>query len=265
MDFYIFLSPIIILSGVVIGVFLSKKKKLTRPILIICLILIFLYLFPTRDYLIIFLASFVPFSIFVFDSWVGFSNIIFFIIAYENIQNKRSKKAVFVFTLFLIAYFLVNSFLFLIPSNENELKTLIDKNGTCIQSTGYTCGAASMVTFLKLYNVNSTEYEMAKISYTKTGIGVDDLGIYYALKKKLEGSLFKLKIKKASIEGLKEINQPVIVSKKYSYLIDHVIVILSYENNQFKVADPLIGITNIQESDLEKEWRKIIIYIDETN
>ena len=262
MDFYLFLSPIIILSSIVVGIFLSKKEKFTKPILIICLVLIFLYLFPTRIYLILFLSSFVPASIFVFDSWIGFSAIIFFIVAYQNIQKKRSKKAVFIFTLFLIIYFLANSFLFLLPLNEDEFKIIFIQDGVCLQSTGYSCAAASMVTFLKLYNIEATEYEMTKTSYTQAGRGADDLGIYYALKKKLEGSSFKLKIRKASIEELKEINRPVIISKKYSYLIDHVIVFLNYENNQFEVADPLMGITSIQETDLEKQWREIIIYID---
>ena len=60
--------------------------------------------------------------------------------------------------------------------------TFIDHDGVCIQSFDYNCSAASVVTLLRHYGVETTEAKAIVLAGTKDGKGTEALGLYRALR-----------------------------------------------------------------------------------
>jgi ABC-type bacteriocin/lantibiotic exporter with double-glycine peptidase domain len=146
--------------------------------------------------------------------------------------------------------------------NNSKINGEVAASGICFQSTTYTCGAASLATFLNIYDIEATEIEMAKLTRTCPNMGANTLGIYYALRHKLENTSLDPRIKNISFEELKQFNKPSIITTKLTFLVDHVIVVLGYEDGKFNIIDPLSGKYFINEEELQEKWRGVVIYIE---
>ena len=57
--------------------------------------------------------------------------------------------------------------LFMVGKLE-RLQTTIDKNGVCLQSTGYTCGPAAAVSALQQFGIDAEEGQIALEAFTST-------------------------------------------------------------------------------------------------
>ncbi|OGV37019.1 MAG: hypothetical protein A2X48_04185 [Lentisphaerae bacterium GWF2_49_21] len=108
-------------------------------------------------------------------------------------------------------------------------------DGQCsMQSTGYSCGAASCATILKYYGLHASEIEIAKDCYTYNGGTEVWYLARYVRKNGLKAQFLSLKIPSADIPV------PCIAGVKVGG-VGHFIAILEKSDKGYLVADPLVG------------------------
>lgn len=73
----------------------------------------------------------------------------------------------------------------------------------CLQTTPYTCSAASSATILNTLNIEATEQEMAELCLTRSG--TTWLGLYHGLATKLLGSDYHVELLKADSDELEQL------------------------------------------------------------
>ena len=112
--------------------------------------------------------------------------------------------------------------------------------GVCLQSTSYTCGAASIATLLRARGVEAAEPEAARLSHTVPGRGVTDLGAALALRAKLPGRRVEIR-DVASPDDLAREPLPCLLPLRYSFWFDHMTVLLRVDSHGFWLGDPLTG------------------------
>ncbi len=143
----------------------------------------------------------------------------------------------------------------------NPARFRINKDGVCLQSTGYSCGASSAVTFLRHFGIDATEKEMAYLSHTRYGLGVEMCPLAMAVAQKCHGKGLKVDLISTDWETLQKLNMPCIVDVKWNAIIDHVIVVLKTENNKVFIADPLAGRYKLTKEEFLDKWRGSAIVI----
>lgn len=136
----------------------------------------------------------------------------------------------------------------------NEQKFRIDADGICLQSTGYTCGPASAVTFLKAHGINATEQEMTRLSHANLLLGVDFGFLGRAVEKKTHTAGIVIDVVAADYEFLKKHDEPCIVYVRWHFLVDHVIVVLHEDENKVIFADPLSGRREWSREEFLSRW-----------
>ena len=265
---YWYIYPILNITIIITSIFVGRliishfSKRTQKVIMLVCVAFITSFVFLVRTPFFIYLLSFFEGSVFLYNSWFFWFAIVFFVTALPFMTNKGTKRAVTIFLVFIIAISTIDQISYLIPLDNSNIRGEIAGNGICLQSTSYTCGAASLATFLNIYDVKTTEIEMAKLSRSRPFMGTNALGVYHALRHKLEGSSFDPKIKSISFEELKQFDKPSIITTKLTFLVDHVIVVLGYEDGKFNIIDPLSGKYSISETELQEKWRGVVMYVE---
>lgn len=82
--------------------------------------------------------------------------------------------------------------------------------GDCVQTTDFTCSAASAATLLRAHGIEATEQEMSDLCLTRKGTSW--MGLYRGLKLKTAGTAWDVQIVRCSLDDLqKEARQPMII------------------------------------------------------
>jgi hypothetical protein len=126
--------------------------------------------------------------------------------------------------------------------------------GDCVQTTEYTCSAASAATLLRAYGIPATEGEMAQLCLTRKGTSW--MGLYRGLKLKTENTIWDVEVVECSPTELRSLCQrPMILNvglpadaKRSDLLcresgwqpgIMHSVVLLGCEDStHVRIADP---------------------------
>ncbi|MFH1227762.1 MAG: cysteine peptidase family C39 domain-containing protein [Planctomycetota bacterium] len=138
----------------------------------------------------------------------------------------------------------------------------VTKDGVCMQSTGYTCGAASAVTLLKWWGIEATEVEMAYLSHTRKRLGVEMVQLTRAVAYKASAKRLTTDIREMSWKTLKRLGVPCIVNVKWTPpFINHMVVVMSASEEKVVIADPLCGTKNWSKQEFLDNWRGTGIYI----
>lgn len=156
------------------------------------------------------------------------------------LEIKFAAALIFAYSLLHASWVLCGVFI-----DDNKFR--IDADGVCLQSTGYTCGPASAVTFLKAYGIDATEQEMTRLSHANLLLGVDFGFLGKAVEKKAASAGMTIDVIAADYEFLKKHGKPCIVYVRWHFLVDHVIVVLHADENKVIFADPLDG---------KREWSR---------
>jgi predicted double-glycine peptidase len=137
-------------------------------------------------------------------------------------------------------------------------------NGVCMQSSGYTCGAASMVTLLHQHGIEATEGEMAQLSGTIPDRGVTDMQAARALQRKLEalGRLERVRFVIVRDHDPESVPTPYIASIDYSFWFNHMICVLEVHDDRVIVGDPLVGLQVLAPDDFREQWLGVAIVIE---
>jgi predicted double-glycine peptidase len=175
----------------------------------------------------------------------------------SRVPQARSRNAIAVLTAVIVIFRCIWPFLAPMVDRKElaRLRTKMDPDGICLQTTAYTCGPASAVTVLRRLQLPADEGHLAIISCTSNqeGTSVDMLasGLKRAYGK--EGLAVHCRAFK-NISELKDAGLTLAVIK-YSMLEDHWVAVLEVTDSEVVVGDPLQGMTRLSYDDFERKWR----------
>jgi hypothetical protein len=143
----------------------------------------------------------------------------------------------------------------------SSLVTTVDKDGICLQNTGFTCGPASAVTALRRLGLRAEEGDISIVSCTSDlqGTPVDMLATGLQKKYANDGLLVTCNVFK-SISELKQAGLTLAVVK-YGVLEDHWLTVLEVTGTEVIVGDPLAGLTHLSYDEFSAKWRFIGIVL----
>jgi hypothetical protein len=164
----------------------------------------------------------------------------------------------------MIAYVISQSILaFLLPAfNYRQLaglKTLVDVNGVCIQSNGYTCGPAAAVTALRQIGVQAQEGELAVLAHTTRMTGTQPDVLCQVIRER-----YGVSCRQGWFSDIRELRPhvPAIAVVKFAFLIDHFVAVLEITDAGVSMGDPLEGRVEISHDEFAKRWRQCAIVFD---
>jgi predicted double-glycine peptidase len=134
-----------------------------------------------------------------------------------------------------------------------SLQTTFSKEGVCIQTTGFTCGAASAVTVLRQIGIEAQESELAILAKT-TSTGTTNDKLIYAIRKLYGGKGIDCQYREFnSIAELKDIC-PMIAIIKLSPVVDHYTAVLEVTDDKVIIGDPLAGKKEWSYANFKNKW-----------
>lgn len=141
-------------------------------------------------------------------------------------------------------------------------KTAIDKDGVCIQTTGYSCGPAAVVTALAAHDVESHERHVAVAAKANQFSGTQPLNLVEAIKK-LYGRKNGISPKIQAIKSVEDIPSgvPCIALVKHSALDNHYVCVLDRIQDEFVIADPEKGLVFLKKKDFENIYLGLVIIV----
>ena len=175
----------------------------------------------------------------------------------SRLPHKLEKATIFVLMIVIVVWFSVMPFLApaLIESQLAGLKTQIDANGVCYQTTDYTCAPAAAVTALRKLGLPAREGEIAILSHTSPIAGTLPICLKDALQNQYGADGLKCLYRRFdSIAQLREAGLTLAVIKS-AFLSDHCVAVLEVTDRMITIADPAIGRISIPHEQFEKIWR----------
>lgn len=175
----------------------------------------------------------------------------------SRLPHKFEKVAVFILMVTIVVWFSVLPFLApaLLKGHLANLKTKVDSNGICYQSTDYTCGPAAAVTALRKLGLPAREGEIAILSRTSPVVGTLPSCLQAALQNRYGDEGLKCQYRRFdSIAQLKDVGIILAVVKS-ALLSDHCVAVLEVSDGMITVADPVVGKELLSHKQFEKIWR----------
>ena len=241
---------------------LSIKKRIVYYILaILCVFIILMKgifaLNPALE------AMWMPITIYSrIDRTYSFLCFLIFLALISVIAPQKDKKAIYsmiilfsIYIIYLPAWRLTTPICYTYKG--------VMKDGVCIQSSPYTCGASAAVTLLSEYKINSTEGEMARLTETIPFKGVSNFQAVVGLNRKLTetNNKYSAVLTVYRDDQLSKIKTPCLAAIKYSFFFDHMICILNVDNDFVEIADPLKGKRSMSRKLFLEQWRNVNIEI----
>lgn len=132
----------------------------------------------------------------------------------------------------------------------------------CMQSTDYTCVAASMVTALRAHGIDATETEMARLAYTQVGGGATDSRALWALQRKLEGTGLAPRYLALDKAGLIAAEKPCLVQLDWGFFLSHMVPVMHADETTVVLGDPLEGRRELTWDRFLARWKGQAIVIE---
>lgn len=128
--------------------------------------------------------------------------------------------------------------------------------GICMQSTDYTCGAASMVMLLDRLGIAATEGEMARLSVTVPRRGVSAFQAAYALREKFKQVEHPaaVEVMAGGADTLNNLPTPFLAGVKFRLWLDHMICVFEVGSDQVVAGDPLRGRVTYRREAFLDQW-----------
>jgi len=149
-----------------------------------------------------------------------------------------------------------------VMGRPSDLLGTVRPDGVCLQTSGYSCSAASAAALLHAYGVTATEREMAELCVTCNGGlgagGTTHSGIMRGLRIKLEGAR-TVRVARPAYDG---IPQPCIVALRLSPTLTHSVMVVRVAPTEVSVMDPLYGRGTMRRELFEREWLGSAIWAD---
>ena len=175
----------------------------------------------------------------------------------SRLSNKFEKIAICILMTVIVAWFSVFPFLFpaLIKDYLLNLKTRVDSNGICFQSTNYTCGPAAAVTALAQLGFSAEEGQIAISARTSPMVGTMPGCLSAALQNRYGPDGLKCQwCHFDSVAQLKNTDAALAVVRD-SFLRDHCVAVLEVSERTITIADPVLGTKSMSYEQFGKIWR----------
>lgn len=175
----------------------------------------------------------------------------------SRLPYKFEKVAICILMVVVVVWFSVLPFLVpaLIQGQLANLTTLLDSNGICFQTTGYTCAPAAAVTALRKLGLPANEGEIAILSHTSPVAGTLPGCLQAALQNRYGDEGLRCQYRRFdSIAQLKDAGLTLAVVKS-AFLSDHCIAVLEVSDRMITVADPVSGKRLLSHKQFEEIWR----------
>lgn len=143
-----------------------------------------------------------------------------------------------------------------------DLTGVVNQEGVCIQSTGYSCAPAAAAMILHRYGIPATENEMAQLCVTRGGgtrmSGTSDAGILRGLRHKLQARGTPV----ITTPQYERIPVPSLVPIQLTPRLGHCILVAAVEPDHVSVIDPVYGHGTIPRVQFERAWQKSAIHVE---
>ena len=200
-------------------------------------------------------------------SWITAGRVRFIILALaatmglttplSRLPRKCEKLIIGVLMAVVVVWFSVLPFLVpaLIKDDLSNLKTIVNSNGICYQTTDYTCGPAAAVTALGKLGLAASEGEIAVLSHSSPVAGTLPRCLYTALKNRYGADGLKCQYRRFdSIAQLRNAGITLAVVRD-AFLLDHCVAVLEVSDRMVTIADPVLGRILMSHEQFEKIWR----------
>jgi hypothetical protein len=179
----------------------------------------------------------------------------------RHMSTPLSRKGVAVFAV-LVGCVAVEQLWITARWDPATVKGKVERDGVCMQTTDYTCGAASAVMLLdQVAKIRTDERDMAERSWTNALTGTDELCVCRGLRQKLEGTGREVVFEHADWPRLRALGRPAMATVAYSFMVDHWVVVLEVRDDEVVLMDPLAGRTRRPLDEFVKTWRGDLIWI----
>jgi len=193
----------------------------------------------------------------------GFAVPSLFATVIPKLHHKRER---FLLWVLVCIYVVAQSALpFLLPAFTRgtlaAIEMAIDRDGICLQSTGYTCGAASAVTALRQLGVEAHEGELAVLSHTSRMGTAPDL-LCVAINRRFAEQGVRAECRCFGSLGDLRGKEPVLAAVRYRFLIDHFVAVLRVTDSEVVIGDPLVGREALSYDEFSNRWRRYGILVN---
>ena len=185
-----------------------------------------------------------------------------FSVLIPKLPNKASRKYVVFFAGICILYFSAALLMpILLHDSHMEMHNTADESGVCRQSTAYTCGPASTVSALAHYGIHAEEGEMAIRTHCTPLFGTQAVDIVRAVNRYYGDQGVVAHHRNFHSPALLPKDTPVVIAVRFSFLIDHFVVVRHVGDGTFEILDPIAGRSIKTEAHLRSIWRRYGVII----
>ena len=175
----------------------------------------------------------------------------------SRLPRRCEKLMVCILMAVVVTWFSIFPFLIpgLIKGHLLNLRTRVDADGICLQTTDFTCGPAAAVTALRKLGLDAHESEIAVLSHSSPVTGTLPRCLYAALRNRYGAEGLKCQYRHFdSLAQLRDAGVTLAVVRD-KFLSDHCVAVLEVSDGTVIVADPVSGKMLISHKQFEKIWR----------
>ncbi len=175
----------------------------------------------------------------------------------SRLPRKCEKLIICILMTAVVIWFSVLPFLVpaLIKDHLANLKTMLDSNGICFQTTDYTCAPAAAVTALRKLGLPAHEGEIAVLSRTSPVVGTLPGSLRAALQNRYGAEGLRCQYRRFDSVGQLKHTGVTLVVVRDTLLSDHCVAVLEVSDRRVTVADPVLGKKSLSYKQFEKIWR----------
>ncbi|MGH7131292.1 MAG: cysteine peptidase family C39 domain-containing protein [Phycisphaerales bacterium] len=188
--------------------------------------------------------------------------VLFFAVVARHVPRKADGRALLWLTAVAGVYFVKAGWWMVAPGVGDLGRTRVDGDGVCLQSTNYTCVAASMVTLLRARGIAAEESEMARLAYTQVGGGATDSRTLWALEHKLAGTGLVPRYQRLDRMGIVAAAKPCLVQLDWGFFVSHMVPVLEATEDRVVIGDPLEGRREMTMADFLSQWKGTAVTIE---
>lgn len=226
------------------------------------------YFLPLALVAFLFLSTYISLKTFITPlAWVAGGRMRFVIVGlaaamgtmtlFGRLKNRIEKAVVLTLVTAIVIYSSVLPFLIptLIQNALTNIKTRIDNDNVCSQTTDFTCGPAAAVTALRRLGLPAQEGELAVLSHASPISGTMPWCLYKAIRNRYSSDGLDCQIRYFdSVRQLRDEKVTLAVIRD-AFLLDHCVAVLDVSDDTVTLGDPILGRITMSHKDFAGVWR----------